>query len=154
MGGRHFKAIALATVMGFGVAACGGGDEADVEADADVPAMGEVEQPAAGPTPPANLPEGVTAEQWAMGQQLFVGQGICHTCHGRNAEGTQLAPNLTDAEWINVSGPNYQEIVDLIHTGVPQPVEHPAPMPPMGGASLTEEQVEALAAYVVTLGQG
>ncbi|NIP83220.1 MAG: glucose dehydrogenase, partial [Gemmatimonadetes bacterium] len=71
-----------------------------------------------------------------------------------DATGTQLAPDLTDDEWINVSGPEMTEVVELIKTGVSQPRQHPGPMPPMGGASLSEEQVQALAAYVVTLSQG
>ena len=32
--------------------------------------------------------------------------------------------------------------------GVPQPKQHQAPMPPMGGARLTREQAHAVAAYV------
>ena len=42
--------------------------------------------------------------------------------------------------------------MSLIKSGVPQPVEHPGPMPPMGGANLSDDQVNALAAYIVTLG--
>ncbi len=53
-----------------------------------------------------------------------------------------------------MSGPEMTEVVELIKTGVSQPRQHPGPMPPMGGASLSEEQVQALAAYVVTLSQG
>ena len=36
-------------------------------------------------------------------------------------------------------------------TGVPKPKEHPAPMPPKGGAPLTDDQVKAVAAYVYSL---
>jgi hypothetical protein len=35
---------------------------------------------------------------------------------------------------------------------VPYPKQHAAPMPPMGGASLTPQQVCAVAAYVYSLG--
>jgi mono/diheme cytochrome c family protein len=103
---------------------------------------------------PANLPEGVTQEMFNQGRQIFTGQGGCHACHGPQAKGTQLAPDLTDDVWLNVSGRNYDEIVALINSGVPQPHEHPGPMPPMGGANLTPEQVNAVAAYIVGLGQG
>jgi cytochrome c5 len=37
---------------------------------------------------------------------------------------------------------------------VPQPKKAPAPMPPMGGASLSDDQVKAAATYVHSLGGG
>lgn len=156
MRGRQWKVLALATVMATGVAACGGDQTADDAATGETPeAMQPSQQPAdQQPAEAMDLPEGVTAEQVAEGRQLFSGAGGCHACHNPQATGTQLAPDLTDDTWINVSGRNLDEIVQLIHNGVSQPVEHPAPMPPMGGANLNEEQVQALAAYIVTLGQG
>lgn len=110
--------------------------------------------PTAAPTPtPAQLPAGVTQDMVAQGQQVFTSSGNCYTCHGPDAKGTQLAPNLTDAEWLNITG-KYDEIVNLVHTGVPQPKQHPAPMPAMGGAQLTDDQVKQVAAYVWSLGGG
>lgn len=154
MRGRHWKVLPFAMIIGFGVAACGGGDQpADDPMTGGSPAAAD-EGAQEAPSAPANLPEGVTAQQVSQGQQLFTGQGGCHACHGPQATGTQLAPDLTDDVWINISGPNMDEIVQLIHTGVPQPKEHPGPMPPMGGANLTDDQIQALAAYVMTLGQG
>ena len=155
MRGRQWKGLAVATIATMGLVACGGGDEA-----ADQPATDTTGTPQAqadeepGGQMAANLPEGVTQQQFNQGQQLFTGQGGCAACHGPDATGTQLAPDLTDGEWINVSSRDYDEIVQLINTGVPQPKEHPGPMPPMGGANLSEEQVQALAAYVVGIGQG
>lgn len=108
--------------------------------------------PAATPTP-AQLPTGVTQDMVAQGQQIFTSTGNCYTCHGPDAKGTQLAPNLTDSEWLNISG-KYDEIVNLVHTGVPQPKQHPAPMPAMGGAQLSDDQVKQVAAYVWSLGGG
>ncbi len=105
------------------------------------------------PTIPAQLPAGVTAEMITQGQQIFTSTGNCYTCHGMDARGTQLAPNLTDAEWLNVSG-KYDEIVNLVHTGVAQPKQHPAPMPAMGGAQLSDDQVKQVAAYIWVLGGG
>ena len=87
------------------------------------------------------------------GQQIFTSTGNCYTCHGPDAKGTQLAPNLTDSEWLNISG-KYDEIVKTIQTGVPQPKQHPAPMPAMGGAQLTDDQVKAVAAFVWSRGGG
>ena len=111
--------------------------------------------PAAAPAVPANLPAGVTAEMVAQGQQIFTSTGNCYTCHGPDAHGTQLAPNLTDQTWLNITG-KYDEIVNLVHTGVPHPKDpsHAAPMPAMGGAQLTDDQVKAVAAYVWSLGGG
>lgn len=152
MRGRHWKVLAVATVMAMGVSACGGDQAGDEAATGETPAAdagGAIEQPA---EQVANLPEGVTQEQYQQGKQLFSGQGGCHACHGPQATGTQLAPDLTDGTWINVSGPTMDEVTQLIRTGVPQPKEHPGPMPPMGGANLTDEQIQALAAYVVGLG--
>ena len=89
----------------------------------------------------------------ALGDSIFHGQvagGTCTACHGQDAKGTAIAPDLTDNQWLNGDG-SYQFIVHTVHTGVPQPKQHPAPMPPMGGATLTDEQVNAVAAYVYSL---
>lgn len=95
----------------------------------------------------------ITAAQVALGDSIFHGQtagGTCFTCHGQNAKGTTLAPDLTDKTWIDGDG-TYNYIVQRVTTGVPQPKQHPAPMPPMGGASLSQDQVKAVAAYVYSL---
>lgn len=89
----------------------------------------------------------------ALGDSIFHGQvagGTCTACHGQDAKGTAVAPNLTDSEWLNGDG-SYDFIVQTITTGVPKPKQHPAPMPPRGGATLTDDQVKAVAAYVYSL---
>lgn len=135
-------------------AACGGGDQGatqDTTADTGT-AAAPAPEPATPPaTVPANLPPGVTPEDVAAGQQLF--GTVCAACHGPDAKGTQLAPNLTDGEWIDVDG-TYPAIAQNIKTGVPQPKQYPAPMPPMGGGNFTDQQVNQLAAYVWSLGGG
>lgn len=155
---RQWKTLAMATVAALALSACGGetaDDAADQPGTPDPATQGPVADPAEpGGDLAADLPEGVTQEQFQEGRQLFTGQGACHACHGPQATGTQLAPDLTDDEWLNVSGRDYDEIVELIQTGVPQPVEHPGPMPPMGGASLDDQQINALAAYVVGISEG
>lgn len=153
----RLQSSAVAMLIGF-TAACGGGEPAEEPATETPPA--ETPAPAAAPAGAAvntaNLPAGVTAEMVQEGQQIFAGAGICFTCHGQNGVGTALAPNLTDATWINVqAGPNlYEDIVNVVNAGVPQPKEHPAPMPPKGGSQITEDQVRAVAAYVYSLSQG
>lgn len=153
MRGRHLKVLAFATVMAMGVSACAG-DEADDAGMDETPAASADQTPQPAEQEVVDLPEGVTQEQYTQGKQLFSGQGGCHACHGPQATGTQLGPNLTDDEWINISGRNVDEIVEVIKTGVPQPQQHPGPMPPMGGANLDDAQIQALAAYVAGLGQG
>lgn len=84
------------------------------------------------------------------GREVFNGAGGCTACHGSDATGTALAPNLTDAEWLNIDG-SYGALAGLIRTGVPQPKRYPTPMPPMGGANLSDAQICAVAAYVYSL---
>jgi mono/diheme cytochrome c family protein len=89
----------------------------------------------------------------ALGDSIFHGQvagGTCTACHGQDAKGTAVAPDLTDNQWINGDG-SYDFIVHTVTTGVPQPKQHPAPMPPKGGATLSDQQVNAVAAYVYSL---
>lgn len=146
-----------AIVIMVAVAACAkkdAGDNTAADTASNAPATTSA-APAAAPAAPTNLPAGVTPEMVAQGQQIFTSVGNCYTCHGPDAKGTQLAPNLTDAQWLNISG-KYDEIVHTVHTGVPQPKDpsHAAPMPAMGGAQLTDDQVKAVAAYVWSLGGG
>lgn len=86
------------------------------------------------------------------GQAIFQGKGNCFTCHRQDAKGTPLAPDLTDDQWVNFDErPTQQEVEILIKEGVAQPEEHPAPMPPMGGGSLTDEEIAQVARYVLSL---
>lgn len=132
----------LVIALLFAVAACGGNgtDDAETttpETETETDAQAEVSQ-----------------EMVEEGQAVFTGQGICYTCHGQDATGTQLAPDLTDDEWINIPEPITQEkIVSLVKSGVAEPVEYPAPMPPLGGAQISDEQVQAVSAYVYSLSQ-
>lgn len=165
MRGRIWQAVAMAGLTAFTLA-CGGGDQPaqdTSESMADETPAAQMGESAAEESPAEEmgggmaeegmgLPQGVSAEMVAQGRQLFTGAGGCQACHSPDATGTMLAPDLTDDTWINTSGRNYDEIVSLIKTGVPQPQEHPGPMPPMGGANLTDAQVNALAAYIVSLG--
>jgi mono/diheme cytochrome c family protein len=92
----------------------------------------------------------------ALGDSVFHGQaggGTCYVCHGQDAKGSGVGPNLTDSEWLNTDG-TLAGITKTIQSGVPTPKKAPAPMPPMGGASLSPDQVKAVAAYVHSLGGG
>lgn len=94
-----------------------------------------------------------TPQQVALGDSIFhglAGGGTCSACHGQDAKGTAVAPDLTDGAWINGDG-SYQFIVTTVTNGVPSPKQHPAPMPPKGGAALSDDQVKAVAAFVYSL---
>src|SRR4051812_20962537 len=120
------------------------------------PATAQTSDAAANPAKPdAAAPGGGAAayspELVAKGDALFHGSGNCYACHGQNAEGL-VGPNLTDAEWIHSKG-GYDEIVTQINTGVPKEESKSGiPMPPKGGATLSDDDVKAIAAYVHSLG--
>jgi mono/diheme cytochrome c family protein len=84
------------------------------------------------------------------GRAVFSGTGNCFACHGPNAKGTALAPNLTDASWLDIDG-SYAAIAGLVRTGVTKPKQYSTPMPALGGAALSGSQVCAVAAYVYSL---
>lgn len=148
------RAAAFTLVLGL-LSACGGGDggsSGSGTVDDAAGATPETQAPATATLDidPALLPEGVTADMVEEGRELFGGGGICYTCHLADATGGPLAPDLTDDTWLNVDG-EYQSIVELIKTGVAQPIEAAGAMLPRAGMPLTDEQVEALAAYAYML---
>jgi mono/diheme cytochrome c family protein len=101
-------------------------------------------------TTPVTLPEGVTEAMVAAGGQIFAGPGTCFACHGAAGAGTPLAPALNDATWLNIDGA-YDAIVSVVSEGVATPKEAAVPMPPRGGAALTDLQVREVAAYVYSI---
>jgi mono/diheme cytochrome c family protein len=86
------------------------------------------------------------------GKGIFNGAGICMSCHGPAGEGIpNLGASLADDEWLHVDG-SYESIVDNIMTGVTaQESSSGIPMPAKGGTAITDDQVNAVAAYVWTL---
>jgi mono/diheme cytochrome c family protein len=150
---RRNKWIAVVTLATAGWLTACGGDAGETEDAADTPPeTTEAPAPAPAPTQPTGAaPEGATPEMVTAGQAIFTGKGMCITCHGPTATGTPLAPNLTDGEWINISGNDWNEIQGIVRTGVPTPQQHPSPMPPMGGAQLTDQEIQQVAAYVYSL---
>ncbi len=93
------------------------------------------------------------AAQIAIGEKIFHGQaagGTCAGCHGAKGKGTGVAPNLADTDWLNTDG-SMEGIVKVINEGVAKPIKSSGPMPAKGGAKLTDEQVQQVAAYVYSL---
>jgi mono/diheme cytochrome c family protein len=162
----------LSACGGGGDGGGGGGSETaagGAGAGAPAPAAGDTAS-MAGPAPgdsgaassadtaakPAGGGGGGDAKLIALGDSIFHGQvggGTCYVCHGQDAHGSAVAPNLTDKEWLHNDG-TLGGISGTIASGVPKPTNAPAPMPPMGGASLSPDQVKAVATYVHSLGGG
>jgi len=112
--------------------------------------------PDAGAAANRPVPKEATPEMVALGDRIFHGQvggATCTGCHGAAGTGTPLGPNLTHSKWLWCDG-SYAGIAKTIATSVPQLKEYRSPMPPMGGAQLTPDQVSAVAAYVWSLGGG
>lgn len=96
------------------------------------------------------VPPGTTAAMVALGARIFVGEvgsAACTGCHGADGKGTELGPNLADTKWLWSDG-SVAGIAATITHGVMQPKQYRAPMPAMGGAQLSPDQVQALAAYI------
>ncbi|MBV9339395.1 MAG: c-type cytochrome [Acidobacteria bacterium] len=101
----------------------------------------------------AAVPEGATREMVALGDQIYHGQiggAACSGCHGANGTGSPLGPDLTGKKWLWSDG-SYAGLTKTITDGVPHPKQYRSPMPPLGGAQLTSDQISAVAAYVWSL---
>jgi len=107
--------------------------------------VGDVVQAAAQP-PESNtadlpVPEGSSPDMVALGDRIYHGQvggASCTGCHGANG---------TKKKWLWSDG-SLAGILKVITDGVPKPKQYRSPMPPMGGAQLSDTQASALAAYV------
>jgi glucose/arabinose dehydrogenase len=96
------------------------------------------------------VPEGATRATVALGARIYSGQvggATCTGCHGADASGTVLGPDLKAGHWLWSDG-SYAAIAKTITAGVPQPKQFRAAMPPMGGAQLTPAEVSAVAAFI------
>jgi glucose/arabinose dehydrogenase/cytochrome c5 len=100
------------------------------------------------------VPAGATSEQVALGKKIFhgeVGGATCAGCHGADGIGTPVGPDLTSGTWLWSDG-SLEALTKTITDGVPEPKQHPGAMPPMGGVTLSDNQVHAVAAYVWAIG--
>jgi glucose/arabinose dehydrogenase/mono/diheme cytochrome c family protein len=100
------------------------------------------------------VPPGATAAEVARGASIFHGAAdgaTCAGCHGSNAKGTPLAPDLTRGQWLWGDG-SVASITKTFTDGVPNPKDYRSPMPPMGGAQLPPADLTAVASYVWALG--
>jgi mono/diheme cytochrome c family protein len=93
----------------------------------------------------------VTPAAIAKGDTIFHTKGNCYACHGAKAVGAAVGPNLTDAEWIHSDG-SYDAIVKQVIAGITkEQAKSGIPMPAKGGATIADDEVHAVAAYVYSL---
>src|SRR5688572_33253092 len=85
-----------------------------------------------------------TPAMLALGDSVFhgkAGAALCYVCHGPAGKGVAgLGPNLIDKEWTNGDG-SVAYIAKTVVEGVPKPKKFASPMPPKGGGTLNESQV-------------
>jgi glucose/arabinose dehydrogenase/mono/diheme cytochrome c family protein len=100
------------------------------------------------------LAAGTTREQVALGYQIFRGEvsgGTCSGCHGSDAKGSTVGPDLTRGKWLWGDG-SLQALTATIEKGVPVPKASDGTMPPKGGAPLSTSDTKAVAAFVWAIG--
>lgn len=96
------------------------------------------------------VPTGATKDEVSLGDRIFHGEaadGTCAGCHGSDAKGSPQAPSLVNGNWSFGDG-SLKAITQTIANGVPKPHNYSDPMPPRGGAPLSDADVNAVAAYV------
>jgi len=136
------------SVMACPSATASPGDVAGVEAKPP-----EGTHPNAGAEANLRVPEGATRDMVALGERIYRGQvggAPCTGCHGEDGQGSPLGPALTGKKWLWSDG-SYAGITKTIMDGVLQPKQYRGAMPTKGGGQLTDEQVQAVAAYVWSL---
>ena len=94
----------------------------------------------------------ITPAVIARGDSIFHGQvaaGTCAACHGPTGTGIPgMTHDLTSPKRLNGDG-SYGSMMQIVREGV-TPTQG-VPMPPSGGASLTADDIQAVAAYVYCL---
>ena len=86
----------------------------------------------------------------ANGDKLYHGS-TCTGCHGADAKGTPLGPNLTGPAYLWGDG-SVAALEKTITEGVAQPKQFRSGMPAKGGGALSGADVHDLAAYLWALG--
>jgi glucose/arabinose dehydrogenase/mono/diheme cytochrome c family protein len=151
----------------YRVAYRGGADAGSAQ---PVPCPSATDPPGANAAAPARPPEGThpdagtdtakltappggTPAMVALGSRVYHGQvggATCTGCHGADAKGSPLGPDLTANTWLWSNG-SYAGIAATIAGGVAQPKRYRSPMPAMGGVQLSSDQVMAVSAYIWAL---
>ncbi len=111
------------------------------------------EGPADAPAPAGGGGVVATPAMVAEGQTLFAANR-CRSCHGDAGVGGRFGPSLTDDDsaWYDPSSPSAMaDVAGVIRNGAAEPRIGDSGMPPMGGGTFTDAQINALAAYVLSL---
>jgi mono/diheme cytochrome c family protein len=130
---RRTALALVALVFAFGLAACGGEEEASPEPETTT---GEITTTETTDTETTDTGEGAVEGDPVAGKEVFVGAGGCGSCHtfaDAGASGS-IGPNLDDAQ------PSFELAVDRVTNGQ-------GAMPSFEG-QLTEQQIADVAAYV------
>jgi glucose/arabinose dehydrogenase len=99
-------------------------------------------------------PPHATRAELAAGDRIFHGEaagGTCSGCHGADAKGSTVGPDLASGHWLWGDG-SPASIAATIATGVAHPKNFAVAMPPKGGAPLSPADVAAVASYVWAVG--
>ncbi len=92
--------------------------------------------------PPAASEASTDPVDLEAGKALYAGKA-CFACHGMNAEGNAIGPNLTDNSWIN--GCSFEDVVKIIKNGAPAKGMTPYK------DQLTQKQTEQVSSYLLSL---
>ncbi|HQN49905.1 MAG TPA: c-type cytochrome, partial [Phenylobacterium sp.] len=87
-----------------------------------------------------------SAAEVALGERIYRGQvagGTCAGCHGADAKGSPLGPDLTSGTWAWSDG-SVEGLSAVIAKGVAEPKRYRSLMPPMGGATLSPAELKAV----------
>lgn len=150
---RLLSGLTMALASAATIAACGG---SSTSSTTSAPSPSSAPSASSAAARPANNASSVTPAMIAMGDSIYHARS-CRTCHGMTGEGGQRAPALNDAATLHVDN-TLESYVKVITDGVPveaiKDKKHAVAMRPRGGptpAPLTDDQIKAVAAYVMTL---
>ena len=130
---RRAALALVALVFAFGLAACGGEEEASPEPETTT---GEITTTETTDTETTDTGDGAVEGDPVAGKEIFLGAGGCGSCHTFADAGTSgsIGPNLDDSQ------PSVELAVDRVTNGQ-------GAMPSFEG-QLTEQQIADVAAYV------
>lgn len=144
------KRVALILSVGL-LFACSGSDSAPGSSSSAPSNSARAPGFTLDPVIAANLPQGLSVEQVDAGRRLYSSLGRCQACHGFAGRGSRQGPPLDGkSQWIHGDG-SPESLAQIIKEGVAKPKRYVMPMPPMGGGTLNDEQIQSIAAYVWTL---
>ena len=101
----------------------------------------------------AKLPTGVTPAMVAKGKTVFTSTGLCFACHGMDGKGA-VGPEPRGWHVDPREGRRLSRAwCTIITKGISaaEAKTGKGPMPPKGGATISDDDVKAVAAYVWTL---